>query len=395
MSFDFDTVINRRHTDSAKWTQIGMDPLPDDVLPLWVADMDFRSPESVIQALRDRVDEGIFGYAMGSPLLRSAIQTWLAKQQNWQVNPDDIHYLPNLVSGLTASVRAYTDLGDNVVTLVPVYPPFLAAARVSDRELREVPMPTQEVNGVLHYEIDFDALEKAIDSRTRLLTLCSPHNPVGRVFTRAELERLAELCLKHDLYVCSDEIHGDLLLDRQHIPLASISPEIAQRTITLSAPSKTFNIPGLGFGFAVIPNKDMLDKFNKVTAMFLSHPGPISYTGGLAAYTDNSGWLEALLAYLRGNRDYLVETITATLPQIKVTNPEGTYLAWLDCRALQVPEAHPQAFFLKHAKVALNYGGDFGTGYEGFVRVNFGCPRSVLVEALDRMRAAVLALESA
>jgi cysteine-S-conjugate beta-lyase len=395
MSFDFDTVQDRRHSDSAKWTQIGMAPLPADVLPLWVADMDFRSPESVIEALRQRADEGIFGYSMGNPALRTAIVDWLATRQNWTVNPNDIYYLPALVSALTASVRAYSGDGDNVVTLTPVYPPFLAAARVSDRELRTVDMVTQETNSVIRYEIDFDALERAIDSRTKLLMLCSPHNPVGRVYTRAELERLAEIVLKHDLVVCSDEIHADLLLSASHVPFASISPEMAQRTITLSAPSKTFNVPGLGFGFAVISDKDLLAKFNKVTEMFLPHPGPMGYVAALAAYTDTSGWLEALLAYIKGNRDYLVETLTATMPQVKVTNPEGTYLAWVDCRALQVPAKHAQEFFLKEAKVALNYGGDFGKGYEGFVRINLGCSRSVLVEALERMRLAVAALESA
>jgi cystathionine beta-lyase len=392
MSFDFDTVIDRRHSDSAKWNYIGNSPLPEDTLPLWVADMDFRSPESVIQALRERAEHGVFGYSAGDPALKGVIQNWLATRQGWHINPDHIIYLPSLVSALTASVRAYSEVGDNILTLSPVYPPFLSAIRVSDRELREIHMIPQETDGVLHYEIDFDALEAAIDSRTNLFMLCNPHNPVGRVYTRSELERVAEIALKHNLYVCADEIHADLLLNGPHIPFATLSPEIAQRTITLSAPSKTFNVPGLGFGFAVISDQGMLDKFNKVTEMFLPHPGPIGYAGAMAAYTDTSGWLDALLDYLRGNRDYLVETIKTTLPQIKVTHPKGTYLAWLDCRALQVPATHPQEFFLKEAKVALNYGGDFGTGYEGYVRVNFGCSRKVLVEALERMRTAVIAL---
>jgi cysteine-S-conjugate beta-lyase len=388
--FDFDTIIDRRQTDSVKWRQLGWDPLPPDVLPLWVADMDFRSPERVVQALRARVDEGVFGYALdGAPELRPAIQRWMANRHGWEFAAEDIINLPNLVSALYAAVRAYSAVGDNVLTLLPVYPPFLMAIRDSERELRRVDMVQNVTAGVLRFEIDFEALEQAIDPRTKLLMLCNPQNPVGRVFTEAELRRLADLCLKHDLIICSDEIHADLVLEGKHIPFASLSPEIAQRTITLSAPSKTFNIPGLGYGFVTIHNAELKTKFKKITEHIVSHPGALGYVGALAAYTDTSGWLEALIAYLRGNRDYTTAYLQAHLPAIKVTHPEGTYLSWLDCRDLKLTTPKAQEFFLTHAKVGLVDGGAFGTGYEHWVRLNFGCSRSVLHEALERMRRAV------
>jgi cystathionine beta-lyase len=391
MPHNFDVVTDRRQSDSAKWNRLGYDPLPPDVLPLWVADMDFRAPDSVIAALHQRVEEGIFGYAIdGPPGLRPAIQQWYASHFGWRFPEEHIMFLPNLVSALFATARAFTAPGDSILTLLPIYPPFLWAIKGSEREINRVDLVEQETGGVLRYEIDFDAMEKAITPRTKLLMLSNPHNPVGRVYTRTELERLAELCLRHDLMICSDEIHADLLMDGAHLPLASLSPEVAARTLTLNAPSKTFNIPGMGLGYA-IGTPDLLQRFRTVRDWIIPHPNVLGYYSALAAYTDTSGWLADLLVYLRGNRDYLVNFVRGSLPGLRVTCPEGTYLAWLDCRALGLNVKASQ-FFLDQARVGLNDGGDFGEGYEGYVRLNFGCPRSILVEALNRMKTAIDAL---
>lgn len=392
MHHNFDLVHDRIQSDSVKWHQIGREPLPPDVLPLWVADMDFRSPESVMDALKLRVDHGIFGYtAEGSPEVRPAIQRWLQTRYGWEVPASDLLFLPNLVSGLWAAAKAFTEPGDAILTLTPVYPPFLWTGKVTERELITVDLAGREADGILHYEIDFDAVERAITNRTKLLMLCNPHNPVGRVYTRAELERLADMCLRHDLMICADEIHADLLMTGAHIPIASLSPEVAARTLTLNAPSKTFNIAGLGFGFAVgVP--DVMTRYRTVADWTIPHPSLLSYTAALAAYTDTSGWLDDVLLYLRGNRDVLVETVRREMPMLKLTQPQGTYLTWIDCRALGL-EGAAAKFFLDQAKIGFGDGTDFGKGYEGFVRVNFGCPRSTLVEALARMTAAITTLQ--
>jgi cystathionine beta-lyase len=388
MRHNFDLIHDRLQSDSVKWQQIGRDPLPPDVLPMWVADMDFRSPESVMDALKQRVDHGIFGYtAEGSPEVRPAVQRWLRTRYDWTVAAEDLLFLPNLVSALWAAAKAFSDPGDAILTLTPVYPPFLWTGKVAERDLITVDLVSREAEGVLRYEIDFDALERAVTSRTKLFMLCNPHNPVGRVYTRAELERLAEFCVRHDLMLCSDEIHADLLMEGTHIPIASLSSEVAARTLTLNAPSKTFNIAGLGFGYAVgVP--EVMTRYRNVADWTIPHPSLLSYTAALAAYTDTSGWLDDLLVYLRGNRDALVEAVRRDMPALKLTRPEGTYLTWIDCRALGL-EVRAAKFFLDQAKVGFGDGADFGTGNEGFVRVNFGCPRATLMEALARMSAAI------
>lgn len=384
MNYNFDAVIERRGTGCAKW-----DYYAQDVLPLWVADMDFRSPEPIIRALHERIDHGFFGYHFDSPQVRTTLVERMQRLYNWTIEPTQIHFLPNLVSAFTAACRAFAAPGEGVLMLTPVYMPFLSAPRSGERIANMALLAPVAEGHRLRYEIDFDALEAAITPGTRMLLMCSPHNPVGRVWQRGELERIADLCLRHDLIICSDEIHCDLVFDdHRHIPIASLAPEIADRTLTLMAPSKTFNMPTLNFAFAIAQNREVMKRFSDTTELIVPHPGSLGFTAAQAAYTECQPWLDELLAYLTANRDYVVDFVRDQLPGVRVTQPEATYLAWLDWRETGLPGA-PYQFFLEHARVALNDGVAFGPGGEGFTRLNFGCPRVLLTAALERLAAAL------
>jgi cystathionine beta-lyase len=380
VSCDFDHIIDRRHSDSDKWRCYDK-----DVLPLWVADMDFAAPEPVLRALQERVGHGVFGYGRPPVGFREVVQERLARLYGWHVETGDIFFIPGVVSGFNLACQAVGVPGDGVLVETPVYPPMLAAPENAGRICKAVPL----VEGHRRYEHNFGAFEQAITERTSLFLLCNPHNPVGRVFEVAELERLAEICLHHDVVICSDEIHCDIVYPgHQHIPLASLAPEIAAQTITLFAPSKTFNIAGLCCSVGVVHNPDLRARLERAGVGLVPGVNVLGYAAGLAAYRDGQAWLDALLAYLEDNCDYLLEYIGAHMPGIQCWRPEGTFLAWLDCREIPVP-GRPDQFFLEHARVALNDGATFGAGGEGFVRLNFGCPRAILAEALERMRAAV------
>lgn len=374
--FDFDTVIDRRGTDSEKWNKYH----DRDVIPLWVADMDFCSPPAVITALHDRVSHGVFGYTHPPGKLVDAVLDHLFRDFDWKVEPEWLVWLPGLVCGLNVLCRAIGDVDDEVLTFTPIYPPFLSAPLLSRRSLVKAPLVLQGSRWV----VDREALERTITPRTKLLLLCSPHNPVGRVWSRTELEEVAEVAARHDLVIGSDDIHAGLILDmeKSHIPIATLSPEIARRTITLLAPSKTYNIPGLGCSFAVIPDAGLRRTFRRAMAGIVPHVNALGYTAALAAYRDGEEWRRALLEYLRGNRD-LVTAAVGRMPELIMTPVEATYLAWIDAR--QTGIEHPGKFF-ESAGVGLSDGTDFDGA--GFVRLNFGCPRSLLKEALRRMEAA-------
>ena len=350
-------------------------------MPLWVADMDFRSPPAVIEALQNRVAHGVFGYTLPPRQLVETVIKMLAQEFNWQVEPGWLVWLPGLVTGLNVACRAVGDDGDAVITMTPVYPPFLSAPELSGRELIAVPL-AQEGN---RWRIDFAAMEKAITPKTRLLLLCNPHNPVGRVFSEAELTQLADLAAQHDLIVCSDEIHNGLLLDqtKRHIPFAALSEDAAQRAITLIAPSKTFNLPGFGCSLAIIQNRELRADFQRAMAGIVPHVNALGYTAALAAYRDSQEWRQALLDYLRGNR-VLIAKAVAGMKGIEMSPVEATYLAWLDCRKTGI--SNPAEFF-EAAGVGLSDGLEFMG--PGFVRLNFGCPRATLQEALSRMQTAL------
>ncbi len=383
MPYNFDQSPVRRGTDSLKWHRYG------DALPLWVADMDFVSPEPVLAALHQRVAHGVFGYGAPPDELTQAICERMADLYGWAVTPEQIVYLPGLVCGLNVACRAVSEPGDAVLVQTPVYPPFLSAPTNQDRRLIAAELTAESRGGLLHYSFDDVAFEAAISSRTRLFILCHPHNPVGRTFDTEELQRLAAMCERHELAICSDEIHCDLLLDgRRHTPFATLSPEITQRCITLMAPSKTFNIAGLGASFAIIQNPELRRQFKQAMRGIVPDANILGLNAALAAYRHGGDWLQELLVYLAANRNYVVDYVKRYLPGVRATNPEATYLAWLDCRDAGLP-GNPHDFFLNKARVALNDGATFGPGGAGFVRLNFGCPRALLVEGLERMRTAL------
>ena len=383
-AFDFDRVIDRRGTDSNKWRKFG-----PDVLPLWVADMDFPSPPAVVAALQARVAHGFFGYLTESPELPAVVAERVTKRYGWRVSPEAVVLIPGVNVANNFACSALAAPGEGLLLQTPAYPPILRATsnlgRVQVRHVLD-----RDAGG--RYVVDPDAFAAAITPSTKAFVLCNPHNPVGRVYTRTELEGMAAACLKRDLWIVADEIHCDLLLDgRTHVPMASLSPEVEQRTITFMAPSKTFNLPGLKCAVAIVPNAALRQRLTTTMGDLMSKPNILGHTAAVAAYREGDEWLEALLRYLAANRDFLGEYVRANLPGVTVAPAEGTYLAWLDCRGARIPGGDPYTFFLERARVAFNDGRAFGPGGEGFVRLNFGCPRALLTEGLERMRRALSA----
>ncbi len=376
MKYDFDEVVERKTTDSIKWQWYG-----NDIVPLWVADMDFVSPEPVIRALHERVDHRVFGYAWAGGELVDVIRERLIRLYRWDVQAEHIVFVPGVVTGLNLAFQLYADPGDAVLVQPPVYSHFITDPIIRGRTLVDPPL----IKNGDTYEIDFDAFEKAITDKTRIFVLCNPHNPVGRVFQKYELERLADICLRHNILICADEIHCDLLYPgHQHIPIATISREVADRTITFMSPSKTFNLAGLKCSFAVITNADLRKVWARGSEGLIPHINTFGLTAALAGFKDGQEWLDQCLSYLKDNRDFLAHYVSKKLPSLSMTRIEGTYLAWLDCRESGI-EGTPYHFFLKESKVALNDGAQCGKGGEGFVRLNFACPKKTLTDALERM----------
>ncbi len=381
MQYNFDELYDRKSTESVKWNHY-----EPDVLPLWVADTDFVSPQPVIDALQKRVAHGIFGYPQHTPELTASIQNWIERLYGWKVDEKEVMLLPCVMTGVHLAVMALSSPGDGLLIQPPIYPPINNAAQTTGRLYQEAILVRQPDGS---YQIDFEAFEAAITPQTSAFILCNPHNPTGRVFRPDELERMAEICLKHDLWIISDEIHSDLVYPgHPHTPIASLDPEISRRTVTMMAPSKTFNIAGLGFSFAVVQDYDLRKKLLNAKHGLVPHPNLLSQVASEAAYRQGQEWLEQVMAYLQANRDFLYDYVQNYLPGIEMGLPEGTYLAWLDCRKSGI-EGNPAKFFLEKARVGLNDGEDFGIGGQGFVRLNFACPRTTLVEALEHMRKAL------
>lgn len=376
-SFDFDQPIDRLPTASLKWGRYS----EQDILPLWVADMDFQSPPAVIEALQQRVDHGIFGYTCTPNSLNQLLATHLETQYQWAVEPEWLEWLPGLVCGLNLAIRAAVPSGGSYMTAVPIYPPFTGAAQLSERELICPRFSWQDGQ----WRLDFDALETMIRPETRLFLLCNPHNPLGKVWRRSELEALDRFCQRHELIVCSDEVHCELLLDPtvEHIPYATISDYAHEHSITLMAPSKTYNIAGLACSVAVIPNKQLRRQFQRTRRGIVPEVNLLGLTAAEAAWRDGEPWRQELLSYLRGNRDYLL-TALKTLPGIHSYPIEATYLAWLNISALNL--SNPAHFF-ESAGVGLSPGIDFGDKHH--MRLNFGCPRHLLEQAVERIRKAL------
>lgn len=374
----FDTPVDRRDTSSNKWEKYG----ERDIIPMWVADTDFKAPQVVIDALQARVEHGVFGYTNTPAELNTLVIERMQQRYQWQLEDSALVWLPGLVCGLNLACRTVGQPGDEVISPKPIYPPFISAPQLSERKVISVPM-LQEDN---RWRLDFAALEQAITPTTRLLLFCNPQNPGGTVYRRDELEQLADIVVRHDLIICSDEIHCDLILEPglQHIPLASLSPNIAARTITLMAPSKTFNIAGLGCSFAIIENPVLRRAFSRTRKGIVPDVNLLGYTAAIAAYKAGDSWNDRQCAYLRGNRDYLVEQINQ-IPGLSLQPGEATYLAWIDVSAAKLD--NPPHFF-EEAGVGLSPGRDFGD--ERFMRLNFGCSRETLEEAVRRIRCAML-----
>lgn len=390
MTYDFDAVLDRRNTGSIKWDYPERVLGRKDVIPMWIADMDFPAPQPVVDAVRARAEHGAYGYPMTPPSYWAAIQSWMKARHGWEVKKDWLSKSPGVVPALNLCVTAFSRPGDKIVVQTPVYYPFFAAIKQNGRRI--VRNPLEFANG--GWGMDFEDLERKIDDRTRFLILCSPHNPVGRIWRRDELRRLAEICARKDLIIISDEIHADLVFSgHKHVPLASLSEEIAERTITLAAPSKTFNIAGLATSVVIASNPKLLGLFNTEAAKAGLTTGNIFGIVALeAAYLHGAEWLDHLLPYLEENMAAAERFVESRIPRVTFLRPEGTYLALLDCRRLGLDQRALNDFFLRKAGVYFDEGTLFGDELAGFERMNLAAPRSVVLQALERIEAAVAGL---
>ena len=387
MQYDFDTPIDRTHTWSIKHDFKKENGKADDILPLWVADMDFRSPDSVVEALKKAVDHGIFGYSRADESYFDAVAAWYQKRHHLTLQPEWMTCTPGIVFALSIAVRAFTQEGDAVLIQPPVYHPFSRAILRNKRTLVENPLVLKDG----HYEMDLEDLEqKVLDEHVKLMILCNPHNPVGRVWTREELTALADICLRHHVYVISDEIHGDFVWQgHEQTPYASVSEEACLHSMMCTAPSKTFNLAGMATSNLFIPDPEMRRKFrSELLDVGQENMNRLGLFACRAAYEGGGEWLDQLIGYLAGNLALVRDFCKNRVPQIQLVEPEGTYLAWLDCRELGMTDDELMAFFSDDAKVWLDPGTHSGEQGSGFMRFNLGSSRSVIAQALDQIEAA-------
>ena len=387
MQYDFDTPIDRTHTWSIKHDFKKENGKADDILPLWVADMDFRSPDSVVEALKKAVDHGIFGYSRADESYFDAVAAWYQKRHHLTLQPEWMTCTPGIVFALSIAVRAFTQKGDAVLIQPPVYHPFSRAILRNKRTLVENPLVLKDG----HYEMDLEDLEqKVLDEHVKLMILCNPHNPVGRVWTREELTALADICLRHHVYVISDEIHGDFVWQgHEQTPYASISEEACLHSMMCTAPSKTFNLAGMATSNLFIPDPEMRRKFrSELLDVGQENMNRLGLFACRAAYEGGGEWLDQLIGYLAGNLALVRDFCKNRVPQIQLVEPEGTYLAWLDCRELGMTDDELMAFFSDEAKVWLDPGTHSGEQGSGFMRFNLGSSRRVIAQALDQIEAA-------
>lgn len=387
--YDFNEVVERRGTNCVKYDLLEEIYGNEQAIPMWVADTDFRVPDFIMDALKKRLDHDILAYSYRPESYFDAVIGWMKKRHHWNITREMISSSPGVVSAVTMLIMALSNPGDSVIVQPPVYFPFFMCIRGSDRKMVENPLKI--VNG--RFTFDFEQLERIIDERTKILVLCSPHNPGGTVWHREELERLTDICEKNGIVILSDEIHSDLILNgNQHFPLASISEKAAQNCAVLMAPSKTFNVAGLSSAIVIIPNKKIKVKYEKVIHTIHIDGGNVLGNIALeAAYKGGEEWLDQLIHYLDGNFAYLNNFILERLPKLKVMTPEATFLAWIDFSAYGLSEKS-MAKRLAEGGVALNNGSRFGTNGEGFFRLNFGCPRTTLQEGLERLESVLNSL---
>lgn len=383
MKYDFDKTTTRCNTNCVKW-----DLENKDVIPMWVADMDFEVAKPISDAIKKRAEHCIYGYTFADEKYFNSIINWVAKRKSWNINKEWIMYSPGVVPAFNMIINALTQPGDKVIIQSPVYYPFYSAIENNGCHIVKNSLKYENDS----YQMDYDDLEQKLkDERVKVLMLCNPHNPVGRVWTRDELKKLGDLCLKYGVTVIADEIHSDLIYkEHKHTCFASISEEFEQNSITCMAPSKTFNIAGLQISSIIIPNKKLRRLYsNAFQASGMFEPNIFGIAASTAAYEQGEEWLEQLIDYLKGNLQFLKEYIEERIPQIKVIEPEGTYLVWVDCRKLGMDAKKLHEFMLDKAKVWFDDGDMFGTEGEGFERINIACPRSILKEALDRIYNAI------
>ena len=388
MKYDFDRIIDRCDTHSVKWDSCFLKERfkIDDVLPLWVADMDFQCPQPVIDALKKRAEKGIYGYCwFKTPTYLDAVSNWMKGRHKWKIDNEWIVFSPGIVPAIKMLVQTFTNVGEKIIIQPPVYYPFFSAVKNNGRILLENKLCYENKKYTFDFE-DFE--EKTKDPLTKMFILCSPHNPVGRVWTEKELRKLGDICLENDVLIISDEIHHDLILSGyKHTLFSTISEDFERNTIICTAPSKTFNIAGLNTSNIIIPDEKMRESFintisNRNSVM---SPNVFGIVALIAAYNEGEEWLNQALRYIETNFRYLKQFINESIPNIDFIDPEGTYLAWLDCNKLGMIDEELSEFMLKRAKVALDDGKIFGSGGEGFERINIACPKSILEECMIRI----------
>ncbi|WP_313233723.1 MalY/PatB family protein [Tissierella praeacuta] len=379
--YNFDEIIDRKLSNSIKWWE------SKDILPMWIADMDFKVADEILDAMKKTIDHGIIGYDDKPDSFYESIINWVKDRYNWEIKKEWLVFTPGVVPGLGISIKSFSKEGDKVIIQPPVYPPFYRVIENNNRRVVENSLIYKDNK----YIMNIDDLEKSIDKDVKIAMICSPHNPVGRVWKKEELEVFGNLCLKNNIIMISDEIHCDLTFsDYKHIPLASISDEFANNTITFMAPSKTFNIAGLFASVAIIPNDKLRKLYNDtIENMEITHTNGFSIIGFEAAYKYGKNWLSQAIRYIEDNADFAVDYINKNIPEIKTYKPEGTFLMWLDFKSLGKTSEEINELLINKGKVQLNNGATFGTAGEGFFRLNIGCPREVLKEGLDRIKKAI------
>ena len=395
MKYDFDQVHDRRNTGSAKWDSVSTIFGSADVLPMWVADMDFPVAQPIVEAIKKRAEHPFYGYTRSGQGVIEAVIDRMQRKFNWQIRPEWVVFTPGVIPALHAAIRAFTHPGDEVILQEPIYYPFFPAVTSSGCQI---------VNNGLkligdHYEMDYEDLENKfrprvgmhpIPSRVKAIIFCNPQNPVGRLWNREEVALMGQIIIRHGALVISDEIHCEILFKgHKHTPFAAISDEFEQNCVICMSPSKTFNLPGLGASSIIIPNERLRNEFIKTKAGIVPGQNVFGLTAMEAAYKYGDNWLEQLLDYLQGNLDFAIEFCEKKIPKIRVIRPQGTYLVWLDCRELGMDDMALMSFMREKAKVGLDDGFLFGTGGPGFQRMNIACPRVILNEALVRIEAAV------
>lgn len=398
MKFDFDQICSRQNTNCTKWDTVGTIFGTKDVIPMWVADMDFPTARPIVEALKKRAEHEFYGYTQPGSALSEAVVDRLQRKFSWRIQPEWIVFTPGVIPAISIAIRSLTNPGDGVILQEPVYYPFFPTIKQSGCQI--ITNELKLSSG--HYEMDFVDLESKFHymsgmndtaNQTKVIILCNPHNPIGRLWNKEELTQLGEIVIGHGATVISDEIHCEILFKGyKHTIFASISPEFEQNCIVCMAPSKTFNLAGLAASSIIIPNKKLRDSFNDIKRSIVYSPNLFGLVAMEAAYRYGDEWLEELLDYLQGNLDFALAYFTEKVPKIKVIKPHGTYLIWLDCRALGLEDVALRDFMRNKAKVGLDDGFLFGVGGSGFQRMNIACPRAILKEALDRIETAVNSL---